>query len=201
MPRLKLSNRLKTIADCIYGSASVADVGTGDGYIPVWLALGRSTKTIIASDASEESIEFARKTADKYEVGDRIKFVVAPGLRGVGDVQIETVVVAGVGGDTIVEILSDAQWLKSRPVKLVLQPQTKTDRLLDWLLRNGCTITSAKHARDKGRDYIIIVASTEKIIPQKAPAQRGIERKNAHAGMKKTPQNLFYEEKDTWNAT
>jgi tRNA (adenine22-N1)-methyltransferase len=202
MPRLRLSNRLKTITECIYGAKAVADIGTGDGYIPVWLALGRSTKIIIASDSSEESIEFARKTAAKYEVEDRIQFVVAPGLRGVGDAPIDTVVVAGVGGETIVDILSGAPWLKTRPVKLVLQPQTKSDKLLEWLLWNGCTILSAKHARDRGRDYIIIVASTEAIIPEKKPRKKAAERVGvATQGAIKTPQNLFYEEKDNWNAT
>jgi tRNA (adenine22-N1)-methyltransferase len=159
MPRLRLSNRLKTIADCLHGAEAVVDLGTGDGYIPVWLALGVRTKTIIAIDASAESLDFARKNAVKYEVEDRIKFVVASGLRAIGDVPIDVVVAAGVGGETIIDMLLGAPLLRTRPIKLVLQPQTKSDKLLAWLLGNGFTIVSAKHARDRGRDYLIIVAT------------------------------------------
>jgi len=155
---LKLSGRLYKIAELIGESPAVADIGTDHGFIPVYLALNEPARRIIASDISAGSLFAARKNAAKYSVEDKIIFIVAPGLDGIDESEADTIVIAGVGGETIAAILEKAPWTKRPGLRLILQPQTKLDKLCLWLQENGYIISDADYVIDKGRFYIILVA-------------------------------------------
>jgi len=155
--KIKLPERLKTIADCIPPGAAVVDVGSDHGYLPVYLAINGLARRIIASDMSSGSLGAARRSAAKYGVTDMIEFVVAPGLSGVAENEVDTVVIAGVGGKTIAGILRDAPWTKSG-TRLILQPQTKKDELRRFLEENGYAIRETKLTHDRGREYVVILA-------------------------------------------
>ena len=160
MRQIKLSARLQTIADFIEEGASVADIGSDHGYLPVYLALSGKARRIIASDMSAGSLAAARRSAEKYGVSDKIEFVVAPGLSGIGEIDsadatdIDTIVIAGVGGETIIGILEEAlqAWAGK---KLILQPQTKKDELLRYLEETGIEAPETALIRDRGREYTI----------------------------------------------
>jgi tRNA (adenine22-N1)-methyltransferase len=155
---IKLSERLRTIAGFIEKGAAVADIGTDHGYLPVFLAQNSLARRIIASDVSAASLETARRSAVKYGVEDKITFVNAPGLSGADKSDIDTIIVAGMGGETIIGILSDAPWTTRKGVRLVLQPQTKKDLLCSWLFENDYEIYESTQAYDNGRLYTIIFA-------------------------------------------
>ena len=156
--RLRLSGRLMAVAGFIENGSDVADVGADHGYLPVYLAQNGLARRIIASDISPRSHKSAMNSAAIYSVSDRIKFIAAPGLAGIGESEVDTIVMAGMGGETITGILADAPWTKNRGIKIIMQPQTKTDRLCSWLLDNGYALRSAALVRDKGRIYVVIVA-------------------------------------------
>jgi len=156
---MKLSARLNAIAGFIEKDASVADIGTDHCLLPVFLAINGLAKHIIASDISEGSLRSARRTAEKYGVEDKITFVLAPGLSGVCEMQIDTVVISGVGGETIIGILAQADWLKTCGVRLILQPQSKDQQLRLWLHENGYAIQDTKLVLDKRRYYTVLLVS------------------------------------------
>ena len=155
---MRLSNRLGAVAAFIEEGAAVADVGTDHGLLPVYLALNGLARRIIASDISAGSLLAARRSASRYGVGDMVTFIAAPGLAGVRESDVDTVVIAGVGGETIIDILSGAPWLKPCGVKLILQPQTKIGELCGWMRDNGYIILDAALALDKGRFYVAMLA-------------------------------------------
>ena len=163
MPQmLKLPERLSVIAGFIKKNASVIDVGTDHGFLPVYLAQNYLTCRIIATDISEGSLSAARRTASKHGVTDRIKFVQTPGLEGLQDLKINTIVIAGLGGETIAEILAGATWIIERKIKLILQPQSKIDELCGFLRLYGYVFNDAEIVRDNGRYYVVMVANTGK---------------------------------------
>ena len=155
---IKLPDRLKTIAGFIKKGAAVADIGTDHGFLPVYLAQNGLSRYIIASDISGGSLDAARRSAAKYGVAHLITFIVAPGLRGIGERGADTIVIAGVGGETIADILKDALWTRKYGVKLILQPQSKTGKLCVWLRENGYIIKDARLSYDSGRFYVVILA-------------------------------------------
>jgi tRNA (adenine22-N1)-methyltransferase len=158
MKQLKLSNRLQTVAEMLGEAAGVVDVGTDHGYLPAWLALCGTARRIVATDIREGPLRRARETAGEYGVSDRIEFIQTDGLDGVGADGLDTVILAGMGGETILRILEKAPWTRGRGVRCVLQPQTKTDLLTAWLARNGFRISDTALAEDDRRLYLIITA-------------------------------------------
>jgi len=156
---IRLSNRLQAVADFVEKGASVADIGTDHGFLPVYLAQTGIADQITASDMSGGSLNAALRSAIKYDVEHKIDFVVAPGLSGVRMSDIDTVVIAGVGGETIASILEDVFW-EEQSIRLILQPQTKIKSLQRYLSEYGYTVCETKVVQDRGRNYTIILADS-----------------------------------------
>jgi len=160
MPQsLKLPARLMTIAGFIKTGSSVADIGTDHGLLPVYLALNGLARRITASDISAGSLDSARRSAAAYGVADAITFVNAPGLEGVNEADADTIVIAGLGGETIADVLRRAPWARRDGVSLILQPQSKIDELCRWLRESGFVIRGAKLALDNDRYYAVMLVT------------------------------------------
>jgi len=164
MKQIKLSTRLKALAELIRKDAAVADIGTDHGYLPVFLAQTGTAKRIIASDISSASLSSARRSAEVFDVSEAITFHVANGLDGIASTDVDTIVIAGLGGETILSILEKAPWTKSHNITLILQPQTKIDLLSRFLYDNGYEIIQTKSVIDKRKSYTIILATGERTI-------------------------------------
>lgn len=157
MANIKLSKRLEAIARLIPPTGGVADVGTDHGYIPVWLRQNGYTDKIIASDINPEPLENAIDAAIEHGFVDSIDFKLCDGLKGICDRELHTVVIAGMGGETITDILSFALWTSQPNRSLVLQPMTKGDELRSWLVNNNYKIISEQLVED-GRLYELLFA-------------------------------------------
>ncbi len=152
MKTIMLSKRLSTAADFIIKGARVADIGTDHGYLPVWLILNSVAKSVIASDINEAPQQRAKASAAKYGVNE-IEFRLSDGLKGFEPGEVDTIVIAGMGGENIAEILDCAPWAHS--CNLILQPMTKRERLVLWLRENGMRINSERLARENNIIYPI----------------------------------------------
>jgi len=156
---IKLPDRLKALVDYIEKMSAVADIGTDHGYLPVYLAQTGLARRIIASDISAGSLESALRSAARYNVAESIEFIVAPGLGGIIPSDVDTIVIAGLGGETIVDILKSASWTRTQNIKLLMQPQSKIDVLCRFLYDSGYTIKDIKSIPDRKRQYTVIHAS------------------------------------------
>jgi len=157
MKNIKLSNRLRALADLIDTGAAVADIGSDHGYLPVYLVQNCIAARIIASDISAASLSTARRFAKEYNVVQSITFMNTPGLDGITAADVDTIVIAGMGGETILQILENAPWTKNGSMKLILQPQSKIDLLCRFLYDNGYEIKETKSVVDKRKSYTIVV--------------------------------------------
>lgn len=157
MRKTELSPRLYAIAQLTERGKRIVDVGTDHGRLPVWLAL-RTDARITATDVRRAPLARAVRAADEHGVGDRIRFVLCDGLSFDGARDSDTVVIAGMGGETIRSILERAPWTKSG-VRLILQPQSKLDELCVWLSENGYAPDDAVLAEDAGRLYAVLSVS------------------------------------------
>lgn len=153
---IKLTKRLSAVAGFAADGINIADIGTDHAYIPVYLVQNGKAKRVIASDIGTGPIERAKLSAKIYNVEDKIEFVVADGLSGT-DTSFDTIIIAGMGGDTMISILSDALWAVSS-THLVLQPQTKIAKLVKWLNCKGCQIDNARLVKDTGKMYLVLSA-------------------------------------------
>lgn len=150
---MTLSNRLQAIAAFIAPGSRVADVGTDHGYLPLWLAEHGMCTSIIASDVRPGPLKTAIRNAALAGLGEAIDFRLCAGLEAYAPDEADTVVIAGMGGETIMSILSAAPWAGKKT--LILQPQTKQPRLRIWLNENGYVVEDAALVYDTGRIYVI----------------------------------------------
>ena len=162
---LKLQPRLLCIAEAVPSGARLADIGTDHAYLPVWLLREGRIPYAIASDINRGPLEHARRTAEVYGVAARMDFRLCAGLDRIAPGEADTVVVAGMGGETIVSILSVAPWLREGGVVLLLQPMTKAEVLRRYLTENGFCIASERLVEDKGTIYAVLRAEAGESAP------------------------------------
>ena len=153
---MNLSPRLAAIARMIPQGAALADIGSDHAYLPIHMIRNEAVASAIASDISGHCIARARANARRAGVEDRISFRLADGLNGIRPDECDTVVIAGMGGESAAAILADCPWAAEK--RLILQPATRADFLRRWLYRHGCRITDETVVRDAGRLYAVFAA-------------------------------------------
>ena len=90
-------------------------------------------------------------------LSDKIDLVLSDGLDNVNNENITDVVIAGMGGELITDIVSRVQWLENG-VNLVLQPMTRPEVLRKWLYANGFEILQEQAVTDESFTYSVIQA-------------------------------------------
>lgn len=153
-----LDNRLKMCADMISGKGIVCDVGTDHALLAAHLITTGKCEKVIASDINEGPLESARKTIEKYGISEKVELVLSDGLKNVNGEGVSDIVIAGMGGETIVKILSERQF-DLNGIRLILQPMTKAEILRKWLADYGYKIVSENGVSEGEKLYTVITAS------------------------------------------
>ena len=155
--QLQLQPRLQLLADLVPQDTRLADIGTDHGYLPVHLIQQGRIPSAIAADVGYEPLQHAVRTAEEYGVGG-IDFRLCDGLRGISADEVDTIVIAGMGGETIIHILSAAEWSRADGrYTLLLQPMTKAGVLRRWLTENGYRFVAERLVWDKDFLYPVMV--------------------------------------------
>jgi tRNA (adenine22-N1)-methyltransferase len=156
---MKLTKRLEVIADLVDRNAVLADIGSDHGYLPVYLVEKKIINRAIASDVNQGPEDNAISTVKQYKMENEVEVRLGSGLNTLSmDDKIDTVVIAGMGGNLISQLLEDEKELARSVKKLILQPMTTKIELRKYLLNNGYTIVEEKIAIEGEKIYEIIVA-------------------------------------------
>lgn len=131
----KLSPRLQLLADMIPQGANVIDVGTDHGYLPIWLLENGKIDHAIAADIGIGPLAAAERHAQKAGVKEKLRLVCCDGLSAFSPKEADTIVIAGMGGETIQRILQETPWI-SRVDRFLLQPMSKQAKLRAWLVQH-----------------------------------------------------------------
>lgn len=144
---LPISQRLLACAGFVAPGDRVADIGCDHGYLSIHLLINGIARFCIASDINELPLQSAVRNAAKYGVSNRMSFHLSDGVQNIPR-DFDTLVCAGMGGDTMVSILDAAPWLKDRQYRLILQCQSKTPMLRSYLSDHGWHISREAVLRD-----------------------------------------------------
>ncbi len=155
---LRIGERLQTVASLVPPCHTVADIGTDHGYVPVSLALSGQCRRVIASDIAEGPCQAATETRNRYKLHNEMEIRMAPGLKGLRPGEAETVVIAGMGGATIVGILEEAPEITASVKTFVLQPMNAAGLLRRWLAQHGYRIMEEALCKENKIIYSIIKA-------------------------------------------
>lgn len=151
---IHLSPRLTALAELVPPDAKIADVGTDHGYLAIWLARNRSPVSVVATDVRPGPLDSARRHIAEEKLDNLISLRLCDGLEAVSPEEADVILIAGMGGETILGILSRAPWALSDRL-LILQPQSKQTELRRWLYEHDCGIREERLVEDNGKIYPI----------------------------------------------
>ena len=145
---IPLSARLLCCASFVQGEYA-CDIGTDHALLPAYLIQSGKCKRALATDIKQGPLSAAAQTLKRFNVTSSVSLCCSDGLKSVPDKGISDVVIAGMGGETIRDILADpcAKWL-TRGTNLVLQPMTKAEILRSWLAENGFCLIKESAVKD-----------------------------------------------------
>lgn len=159
MDEKNLSKRLATVASYVPMGARMADIGSDHAYLPAALALQKKISYAVAGEVVKGPYENAVSEIKGHGLTDLIKPRLADGLDAITSAdQIDTVVIAGMGGTLIAEILERGKDRLQGVRRLVLQPNVGESRLRRWLMDNRYQIMAEQIVAEDDHIYEIIVA-------------------------------------------
>ena len=156
--KLPISSRLLACAGFVKKGDRVADIGCDHGYLSIHLLTNGIASSCIASDVREGPLQSAQRNARKFGVANKIEFYLSDGVQNLPR-DFDCMVCAGMGADTMVHILESAPWLKDKKYTLILQCQSKTPMLRQYLSENGWQIFEESALRDGRFLYTIMKAA------------------------------------------
>ena len=157
MNPLKLSPRLMAAANFVRPMAVVADVGTDHAYLPIYLCKLGKIRSAVASDINEGPVARAKINIATHSLAKKIAVCHTDGLTGIEAYSPTDIIICGMGGELIAEIIKRAEWSKSGSIRLILQPMTHADKLRKFLCDEGYLIIDEALAKEE-KVYQIICA-------------------------------------------
>ena len=146
--KLPISKRLLCCASMVQSGSRVADIGTDHGYLGIYLLQSGAARHVIACDLRKDPLENARRNAKLFGVDGEMEFRLSDGLEKILPDEVDTVVMAGMGGDLIQKILSQCPWRKREGLQFILQPQSAGNVLRRWLCEDGFEIQREEPVQD-----------------------------------------------------
>ena len=135
------------------------DVGTDHAIIPIALAKHGYHGKLFASDIHSAPLQKAENAAKEAGIEDRISFQLCDGLAQCPSKEIDCILIAGMGGETICRILDQAEWIFDRSYQLVLQPMSHAEVLRYWLVHNEFQIDMEEIVLENGQLFQLLTAS------------------------------------------
>ena len=155
---LKPCGRLSLCAKMVREGSRLADIGTDHGYLPIALCRSGKIPSALACDINPLPLQSAHENIAKYNLSDKIETRLSDGLQKIHPDEASDIVIAGMGGELIRDILVAASWVKDREKHLVLQPMTRHEDLVKWLYESGFCIKRQEAVLDEGKYYTVISA-------------------------------------------
>ncbi len=170
--KIELTPRLQTVADLVPTGAKFADIGTDHAFLPTYLLQMEKIPSAIAADIRPGPLSRARATGESYGRGEELQFRLCDGLVGIRAEEVDVIAIAGMGGETIVHILSQSPWALDK--HLILQPMSTQPELRQFLWENGAFISQEKTVGEGDTLYTVLsVRRGEQKKPKQAELWAG----------------------------
>ncbi|MEG2789923.1 MAG: class I SAM-dependent methyltransferase [Romboutsia sp.] len=156
---MKLTERLLKIASLIDEGKKIADIGTDHGYIPVYLLKNNKIKFAILADVNKGPLENARKEVRHNKLEKYVDLRLGSGLEVLNENEVDEIIIAGMGGILISELLEAKKSVAQTVEKLILQPMQAQNELRKYLYNNGYEILNEILVKEDFRIYEVIVAT------------------------------------------
>lgn len=159
---MELSPRLLKIASIVPNGITLADVGTDHGYIPLYLLENKIITKAIAMDVNPMPLKKSQDNITAAGLNDKCEFRLSDGLANLSVGEADYIVIAGMGGLLIRDILLRGDSVIDKNTTLLLQPMIAAPELRLYLFENGFNIVNEYIVREETKYYNIIMAKRGK---------------------------------------
>ncbi len=154
---IKLSKRLKKIAEYIEDGNKIIDIGCDHALLDIYLTQTKNNIQIIASDINGNALDNALKNIKKYNLEKNIQLIQSSGLDNIDTTSSDTIIIAGMGSHTMTGILyNNINKLKNINT-LILQSNNDLDFLRKKITKIGYYIEEEALIKDSNIIYTIII--------------------------------------------
>lgn len=156
---MKLSKRLQGVAGMVTPGERVADIGCDHAYTSIYLMKHRIAPSIIAMDVNKGPLMRAKENIEKQGLNKKIQTRISDGLQELNPGEVDTILIAGMGGPLTCKILKEGIDRVLTAKELVLQPQSEIHLVRRYLRHINFRIVKERMLIDDGKYYVIIKGS------------------------------------------
>jgi len=151
-----LGKRLSAVADLVKPGEVVADIGSDHALLPIYLIQNQIAERVIIGELDDGPYRRAEKAVKASSAWNKIELRQGNGLQILDYGEVQRIILAGMGGDTIVEILAD-NWEKAASFRAyIFQPMSKGAVLRQHLASQGWLVEEERLEEDKGRIFLLL---------------------------------------------
>lgn len=157
MTKKRISERLLAIANMIDDSSNVFDVGCDHGLLDIYITLNKKNVKAIATDLRQSALSQAQNNISVYGLNNKIETRISNGISAMKrSDNIDTIIIAGMGYQTIVSILKENIYKLSNIKNIIIQSNTKVYKIRKIISELGFYIEKEALVKDKSKIYVVI---------------------------------------------
>lgn len=164
----QLTPRLQYIASFITPAYTLADIGTDHGFVPIHQVMCKGTPYAYAMDINKGPLERAKEHIEENGLSDKIETRLSDGMVKLNPGEAESILIAGMGGELMVRILTDGAQALSTAKELTLSPHTEADAVRCFIKESDFVIDREGMVYDAGKYYVVLHARRAKDETEKA---------------------------------
>lgn len=155
---MQISERLKTVASFVTEGMRVVDIGTDHAYVPIYLIQNKKIPSALAMDVGAGPLERAYKHILQQGLGEQIETRLSNGFSAFQKGEAQSVVIAGLGGELMIQILYAGKEVISEVSEFILSPHSEIHKVRGFLMEQGFSIVKETMLQEEGIYYTIIKA-------------------------------------------
>ena len=161
---IELSKRMQSVADMIQPCDEVGDIGCDHAFVSIYLVEQHRAKRVIASDVRRGPIAIAKRNIEAMNLSDQIEIRMGDGLDTIVPGEVNAVVLAGMGGMLMIDILERGEEVVTRCDQLVLQPQSDIEKVRRYLAEKGYHLADEQMLIDAGKYYNLLDVRVHEMV-------------------------------------
>lgn len=164
---MELSRRMQRVADMVTDSRAVADIGCDHGYVSIYLVESGRTGHAYAMDVRKGPLSKAVEHVKQKNLEEQIECRLSDGLERLAPGEADTLILAGMGGLLMIDILKRGSSHRRGDEILILQPQSDIAAVRRYIYEIGYRIQTEDMLVEDGKYYTILRAVSKKTEPKR----------------------------------
>lgn len=151
---------MKAVSSMVTPGNILADIGTDHGYVPIALVQGKKIPKAIAMDVNKGPLQRACEHIAECQLEDYIETRLSDGVKELKVGEVDTILIAGMGGELVIRILSEGKEVCRSAKELVLQPQSELEKVRTFLRDEKYKLVDEDMVIEDGKYYPMM-----KVVP------------------------------------